>query len=167
MAAKGLAAEYWCEQLPVPASEVVALVDSVIAGCATPPTLIGSSQGGYYATHFAEKHGLKAVLINPVVLSALDTKLFLGDHANFHTGERFTYTPAMMDAFRALNVPAITRPERYWLLGELGDEVLDCAAAVRHYAGARQTILPGGDHSFTRFDDYLDEILAFAGLAQT
>ena len=47
---------------------------------------------------------------------------------------------------------------------ETGDEVLDHRQAVARYAGARQTVLPGGDHSFTRWDDYLDAILAYAGL---
>jgi predicted esterase YcpF (UPF0227 family) len=42
---------------------------------------------------------------------------------------------------------------------ETGDEVLDYRHAVARYAGARQTVLEGGDHSFTRWDDYLDPIL--------
>ena len=47
---------------------------------------------------------------------------------------------------------------------ETGDEVLDYRQAVHRYAGARQTVLPGGDHSFSRWSDYLDDILKFAGL---
>ena len=65
----------------------------------------------------------------------------------------------------AIEVPALLRPDRYWLLVEQGDEVLDYRQAVERYAGARQTVLPGGDHSFTRWIDYLDAIVEFAGVA--
>ena len=164
MAEKGLANQFWCEQLPVSATAAMALVDGVIARCEALPTLVGSSLGGFYATYLAEKHGLKAALINPVVLSSLDPGLFLGPQHNFHSGEAFEFTESHIAELRALEVPAITRPERYWLLAETGDEVLDCRAAVSYYAGARQTVLHGGDHGFTRFEDYLDGLLAFAAL---
>ncbi|MGB8249247.1 MAG: YqiA/YcfP family alpha/beta fold hydrolase, partial [Azonexus sp.] len=55
-------------------------------------------------------------------------------------------------------------PGRYWLLSETGDEVLDWRQAAEFYAGCRQTVLPGGDHSFTRFPDFIPQILEFAGL---
>ncbi len=47
---------------------------------------------------------------------------------------------------------------------ETGDEVLDYRHAVDKYAGARQTVLEGGDHGFSRWTDYLDEVIAYAGL---
>jgi hypothetical protein len=59
----------------------------------------------------------------------------------------------------------LAKPERFWLLVEEGDETLDYRDAVRRYAGARQTVLPGGDHSFTRWNDYLDAIIDFAGVS--
>ena len=58
-------------------------------------------------------------------------------------------------------MPAITRPERYYLLAETGDEVLDYREAVALFTGARQTVLEGGDHGFSRFSEYLPAILAF------
>ena len=45
-----------------------------------------------------------------------------------------------------------------------GDEVLDYRQAVARYRDARQTVLAGGDHSFTRFVDFVPQILEFAGL---
>jgi len=166
MADKGLADQFWCEQLPVSATAAMALVDSVIARCETPPSLVGSSLGGFYATWLAEKHGLKAALINPVVLASRDPGLFLGPQHNFHTGEVFEFTETHIAELRALALPAITRPQRYWLLAETGDEVLDCRAAVRYYSGARQTLLEGGDHGFSHFEDYLERLLEFAELVR-
>ncbi|MCB1961461.1 MAG: esterase [Rhodocyclaceae bacterium] len=165
MAARGLADAYWCAQLPVAPDAAIALIEAQIARCDAPPTLIGSSLGGYYATWLAERHGLKAVLVNPSVVSHLSLAPYVGTQTNLYTGETLDFTAAHIDQLRALEVPAITRPERYWLLVETGDEVLDYRHAVAKYAGARQTVLEGGDHGFSRWPDYLDPVLDFAGLS--
>jgi len=170
MAAKGLAHEFWCEQLPVSPRDAIALVEAQIARCRrerpdVAPTLAGSSLGGFYATWLAERHGLAAVLVNPAVVAPLALESYIGPQTNLYTGERFDFTPQYIADLRALEVPAITRPERYWLLAETGDEVLDYRDAVAKYAGARQTVLEGGDHGFSRWNDYLDDVLAFARLA--
>ena len=162
MQARGLASQFWCEQLPVSAIESMSIIEAQIARCDAPPTLVGSSLGGYYATWLAEKHGLRAVLVNPSVLSYVSLEPYLGEQTNMYNGESFVLTPAHLDEFRAIEVKRISRPERYWLMVETGDEILDYRRAVEKYAGARQTVLEGGDHSFTRWDDYLDDILDFA-----
>jgi len=107
---------------------------------------------------------LRAVLVNPAVVAHLSLEQFAGRQRNLYTSEEFDFTAADIADLRALDVPAPTRPERYWLLVETGDELLDYRQAVARYAGARQTVLEGGDHSFTRWNDYLDEVVAFAGL---
>lgn len=160
----GLADAFWCEQLPVSANAAMALAEAQIARCDSPPTVVGSSLGGYYATHLAEKHGLKAVLINPAVLAPLSLSAYIGTQNHMYSGESFEFTAAHIDELRAIEAPAITHPDRYWLLVETGDEVLDYRHAVARYAGCRQTVLEGGDHSFTKWDDYLDPIIRFAGL---
>jgi predicted esterase YcpF (UPF0227 family) len=164
LAARGLEDELWCELLPVSPKAAIALLEKQIESLTTAPVLIGSSLGGYYATWLAERHDLKAVLVNPAVLAPLTLERHLGPQENLYTGDRFELTPAHLDELRAFETPTITRPERYWLLVETGDEVLDYRHAVAHYAGARQTVLPGGDHRFSRWDEYLDEIVQFAGL---
>jgi len=167
MAARGCADQLICPQLPASPAAAIALVNGIIkkvgAG-GTAITLIGSSLGGYYATHLAEKHGLKAVLVNPAVVAAIELERYLGPQTWLYSGEAFEFTRQHIEELRALQVPALADPSRYWLLAEEGDETLDYRQAVARYAGARQTVLPGGDHSFTRWDDYLDEILTFAGL---
>lgn len=119
LGARGLAHQFACPTLPHRAAEAVALIESEIARHGGRPTLVGSSLGGFYATHFAGRAGLRAVLINP---------------------------------------------ERYLLLLETGDEVLDWRMAARKYEGARTVIRSGGDHSLQSFAEHIPRILAFAGL---
>jgi predicted esterase YcpF (UPF0227 family) len=165
MAQRGYADRIICPQLPAAPAAAIALADGILAkvGAGRTVTLVGSSLGGYYATHLAEKHGLKAVLVNPAVIASLELERFLGQHVWLYTGEPFEFKQQHIDELRALDMPTLSDPTRYWLLAEEGDQTLDYRQAVARYAGARQTVLPGGDHSFTRWNDYLDGILAFAG----
>lgn len=170
MTERGLADRFWCEQLPVSPRAAIALAEAAIArarAAGLTPTVVGSSLGGYYATWLAERHDLQAVLVNPAVVAPLELGAYVGTQDNMYTGERFEFTRGHIDELRALEVAAITRPQRYWLLVETGDEVLDYRHAVDKYAGARQTVLEGGDHGFSRWEDYLDAVIAFAGLGGT
>ena len=165
MEARGLGDRFWCPQLPVSPRAAVELIDAQIARCSTPPTLVGSSLGGYYATSLTEKHGLRAVLVNPSVYPYVTLASYVGQQTNLYTDSPFEFAADDVDALKAIEAPAITRPERYWLLVEKGDETLDYREAVARYAGARQTVLEGGDHGFSRWTDYLDGVLEFAGIA--
>ncbi len=162
MAKRGLEGEFVCPQLPTVPDEAVALVGELIAASPTPVTLIGSSLGGHYANHLAEKHDLNAVLINPAAIALMDLSVFVGNHANFHTGEAFTFSQAHAEQLRAQATLPTAR--RYWLMLESGDQVLDYRLALNYYDGCRQTVLEGGDHSFTRFPDFMPQIIEFAGL---
>jgi hypothetical protein len=82
----------------------------------------------------------------------------------FTAANRFEFTGAEhVEQLRALEAPLIT-PSRYLLLVETGDEVLDYRLAVERYAGCRQMVVEGGDHSFTRFPDFVPQIIEFCGL---
>jgi len=154
--------QFVCPQLPPAPADAGALIESLLAAAREPVTLVGSSLGGYYATCYAERHGLKAVLVNPAVVAHIALANYIGRHANLYTGEEFDFTAAHIEQLRAMETPALTRPENFWVLLETGDETLDYRQAVAKYAGARQTVLAGGDHSFTRWNDYLDAIIAFS-----
>ena len=165
MVERGLGELFWCEQLPVSPHAAIALAEAEIARAqraGLQPTVVGSSLGGYYATWLAERHGLRAVLVNPAVVAPLALESFVGMQDNLYTGERFEFTPHHLDELRTLEVAAITRPERYWLLAETGDEVLDYRHAALKYSGARQTLLDGGNHGFSRWNDYLYAVIDFA-----
>lgn len=168
MRAHDLGDRLWCEQLsPVP-FEAVAQATAQIEAClkqGQQPALAGSSLGGFYATWLANRYGLKAVLINPFVPHAdFDNSLFLGAHAPIYGGPAFDFTAAHVQQIVALDTPTLRQPDDIWLLAEAGDETLDVRQAVARYASCRQTVLPGGNHSFTRWADYLDAVLRFTGL---
>lgn len=166
MTTRGLGDEFSCPALPFDPANAISLCNSLIEtgkkrGASI--TLVGSSLGGYYATWLAERHDLQAVLINPAVLAHVSLADYVGPQTHFYTDETFELTSGHIDTLRALEIATPT-PARYLLLVEKGDEVLDWRQAAARYAGCRQVILDGGDHSFTRFSDYLPTILDFAGM---
>lgn len=162
MARLGRTADYLCPALPNEPREAIALIESELKRLKPATvTLVGSSLGGFYATHLAEKHGWKAVLVNPAVHAHVLMRSALGPQANWHTGEKWEFTEAHLDVLGALDVPQITRPERYLLLVQTGDEVIDYRDAVAYYRGARQIVETGGDHGFSGFERHLGTILEF------
>lgn len=164
MRERGLGEKFLSPQLPASPRAAIALAESLIERHGV-TTVVGSSLGGYYATYLAEKFNLKAVLVNPAVVAHLSLQKYIGPQRWLYTGEAFEFTLQHVEELRAIAVPALKTPQRFWLLVEEGDETLDYRQAVTRYAGTRQTVLPGGDHSFTRWGDYLDPIVEFAGLA--
>ena len=163
MASLGLGDRYACPTLPPAPLEAIAAAEAAIAKLPG-ATLVGSSLGGFYATHLAEKHDLRAVLINPAVTPQADLESYLGEQRNLYTGAAYELTREHLAQWRSLVTPAL-RPDRYLLLVETGDEVLDYRHAVARYAGAEQVVIEGGDHALQSFPRQLDRILAFAGLA--
>jgi len=163
MRERGLHEFFLSPQLPASPREAMALATRLIADHGV-GTVVGSSLGGYYATYLAETFDLKAALINPAVVAHLSLKDFVGPQRWLYSGDSFEFTLDHIEQLRAIEVPVLSKPQRFWLLAEEGDETLDYRHAVARYAGARQTVLPGGDHSFTRWDDYLDPVIDFAGL---
>ena len=159
MAERGLAHEYACPALPPLADDAISIVESSYLRKNT--CFVGSSLGGFYATYLAEKHGLKAVLINPAIDPHIGLRAYLGRQQNLHTGEPYELTEAHLEQWKALYVPRIT-PKRYLLLVETGDEVLDYRQAVARYSGAQQIVIDGGDHSLQSFPQHLQRILEFA-----
>ena len=163
MAARGLQAEYACPDLPPLAGEAIREIEKIIQA-KTNVCFVGSSLGGFYATHLAEKHGARAVLVNPAITPHIGLEVYLGTQKNLHTGEPYELTGAYLEGWRALAVERVD-PERYLLLLETGDEVLDWREAARKYEGARMVIRQGGDHSLQSFPEHIPRILRFAGLA--
>lgn len=162
----GRAADFFCPALPVSPREAV---DSVLAQYQPQPqdTLIGSSLGGFYATWLAERSGCRAVLLNPAIRPAGGLAAYVGEQPFFHGPGSFRFEAHYLDELAALEVPAITFGQRYFLVAATGDELLDWREMSAHYPGARQWIIPGSDHGLSDFAHYMDEVLAFAGIGST
>ncbi len=123
--------------------------------------LVGSSLGGFWATVLAERTGCKAVLINPAVEPQRRFKNLVGQTlTHYYTGADTVLSDQDLDFLQQVS-PRITDPDRYWLLVQTGDMTLDYRHAVDFYRGCRQTIEPGGNHSFEHFDRWIPQIVDF------
>lgn len=164
----GRGAEFRCPALSPDPSVAMAQIEASVdtADGTGAVTLVGSSLGGFYACCVAERRNLRAVLVNPALPAHLDRVPLVGEHRNFHSGEAFRFT-AQHQAMLLAMAPAWLDPGRYLLLLELGDEVLDPQLTLTAFAGARQIVLPGGDHGFTRFPAQLPTLLAYADEPRT
>lgn len=160
--ALGLIDEWRCPMLPVSPKESIALAETLaLQAHGEDITVVGSSLGGFYATWLAEKHGWRAVLLNPAVVPQEDLSAYLGEQPLWHGGGTILIEPHHLDELRALAVERITRPERYFLIAATGDDVIDYHDMLAHYPGVQTTLIEGSDHAISDFPDYLDSVLAF------
>lgn len=164
MEERGLGREYCCPALPPLGKRAIAMVEAEIARHPRKSiTLVGSSLGGFYSTYLAERHDLRAVLINPAVYPHENLRAYLGTQRNLYTQRQYELGEEHLRQWQMLYLPTV-RAQRYLLLVETGDEVLDYREAVKKYAGARQIVIEGGDHSLKSFPEHIPLILEFAGL---
>lgn len=166
MAARRPDVHWWCPQLPPSPREAV---DMVLAGVRDWPAatmgVIGSSLGGFYATHVAEKTGCRAVLLNPAVDPARDLARYIGEQTAFHDPSlHFMFEPGFVGELKALEVGPPAQPRNYFAVIAKGDELLDWREMTGRYPGARIKLLEGSDHGLSDFDAHLPDVLAFLGL---
>lgn len=157
--------DYVCPALPVSPRAAAGLALELARG--GPPNavaLIGSSLGGYYATWVAEKLGCRAVLLNPAISPARDLEAHLGRQPVFFSEEQIEFRPEHLQELREIDTPAITAPERYFLVAATGDTLIDYRAMTSKYRGARQRVIEGSDHELSDFAEYMDEVLAYCGI---
>ena len=161
----------WADQVRMPAlhhhpRQAMAQLEEAIMELGS-PTLVGSSLGGYYATHLAERHGLKALVINPAVNPHRLFAGHLGTQTNHYTGETWELTLDHVTALSELEVPAPADPARYQVWLQTADETLDYRHAQTFYRGCALRIQAGGDHGFQGFAERLPALLAFSGFASS
>ena len=79
-----------------------AYLDGIIAPLMATHTvlLVGTSLGGFWANHFAEKYRLHCALVNPSLNPGVSLAQYLGENTNFHTGEKATLTTQHLEAYK-------------------------------------------------------------------
>lgn len=125
---------------------------------------IGSSLGGYYATWLAEQFESRVVLVNPVVKPDELFEDYLGHNKNVYTGEEYLLTMEHIKQLMTYQVKDITHPDRYLLMLQSGDDVLDYNLALDKYAAVPSIVEEGGGHEFADFGRHIETVLAFCGI---
>ena len=120
--------------------------------------LIGSSLGGFYATWLAQRFDLLAVLVNPAVRPHELMHKYLGWNENPYSGCRYQLPAAHMKTLQSLYNEEIDRPQRFLLLLQMADEVLDASEASARFYQSPCRIFPAGDHRFQGFDRVLPAV---------
>ena len=153
---------YQVPALPYDPARAVAILQEAVAQCLPQRVgLIGSSMGGFYGTVIAEQYDLPLVLVNPAVRPYELLRDHLGENENIYTGEKYIFTEEHIRLLQQLDVEPVTRPERYLLLTQTGDEVLDYRQGVAKYAASRQIVEDGGSHGFDHFEQHIATLFSF------
>ena len=128
--------------------------------------LVGSSLGGFYATHLVAKHGVPAVLINPAMRPwKLFKDLFGDEHLPYKVSDTWTLDDAQLKDLEQLAVPFVQDADKLLVLLQQGDEVLDYREAERYYSAvSHQSMLiteANGNHAMDNFAEKIPMVLRF------
>jgi predicted esterase YcpF (UPF0227 family) len=128
-------------------------------------SLIGSSLGGFYALHLANKYDLKAVLINPAVYPWVIGDRYVKDDndfaTNYYDNSKFEFNHSHIQSLRNFEVINIKNPEKFLTLLQEEDEVLDFNEAAQKLKKTNLEIEEGGNHSFVGIERYFRKVNNF------
>jgi len=154
--------EWYCPQLLAsPKESMEMVIKHIEQSHAERIVIIGSSLGGFYTNYLAEKYQCKGVALNPAVYAARELEPHVGMMTAYDSDEPFDFKAEYIDQLRALQVGAISDPERYFLIAAKGDELLDWKEMVAFYSGAKQLVLEGSDHGITDYANHLAAVIDF------
>lgn len=123
---------------------------------------VGSSLGGFFAIYFANRYAdSKAVLINPAINPWETMHDYYGHYENEATGEKFEVTEQFVSSLKRFGIKEIKHPERFLLLLQTDDDVIDYKIALSVFSNSPHIIRTGGGHQFSDFPEVIPEVLAF------
>ncbi|MCP5325303.1 MAG: esterase [Oceanospirillaceae bacterium] len=153
------------ELSPFPAQAIAqaeAELRSMMAAHGGDVLIIGSSLGGYYARYLAERHGVRAVMINPAIRPFELLAAYLGENRNLYTGATYQLGPEHMQQLLDMHITVLSQPLNCLLLLQTGDETLDYREASAEYLTSPMLVSAGGNHSYEDFTQRIPLILEFA-----
>lgn len=154
--------EWYCPQLLASPKESIDMVMKRIdQSHFDRMVIIGSSLGGFYTNYLAEKYQCKGIVLNPAVYAARELEPHVGMMTAYDSEEPFDFKAEYIDELRALQVDAISNPERYFLIAAKGDELLDWEEMAAFYPGAKMLILEGSDHGIADYATHLAAVIEF------
>jgi len=153
-----------CPQIPTVPEEARLFLEQLVEETLENHLLsfAGSSLGGYYATYLAEKYSGSAVLINPSVKPYETLRVHLGENKFYFDEGCWEFDESHIQQLETMKVDNITEAERYLVLLQTGDEMLDYREAESKYKNSRCIIEQGGDHSFVGLERFIPQIMQFS-----
>ena len=121
---------------------------------------VGSSLGGFYSIYLATKYKTKAALINPAVQPYDTLSRTITRGKSYYDGSIFEWNEGHIEMLHRYQVDSI-EPERFMLLVQKGDEILDYSYATQKFGDSLQIVEEGGDHSFVGIERYFDGMYDF------
>ena len=120
--------------------------------------LVGSSLGGFYATALNGIAPRPTILINPVIRPHELLADYLGPQRRWCDDAPFDVGPDCLTALTRLQRRHLAPEERYMVLLQTGDEVLDYRQAADFYASKDGSGASGGSHRFEHLGHELPRI---------
>jgi len=127
--------------------------------------LIGSSLGGFYATYLSQMPQVKKVLlINPATKPMETLGRALGSAPNFYDNSSFLWSQKhlkMLEQYDYYLPDGSWELEKFFVLLQKEDELLDYKDAEQKYKGAKVIVEDDGSHSFDGIERYFENIREF------
>jgi len=158
---------FYCPQLASNPKEAIDQLEHIIQSSQTDSAwyLMGSSLGGYFASHLSEKYNFPCVLVNPAIKPFELLEEYLGEQVNPYTEEVYQVTREHMIALKAIEPKPpsfhMQQKNNYLVMVQTDDEVLNYQQAAEKYQHCRLVVEQGGDHSFVDFEQHLPAIADF------
>ena len=127
--------------------------------------IIGSSLGGFYTTYLSQMPEVKkVVLINPATKPMETLSRALGDAPNFYDDSSFSWSQKhlkMLEQYDYYLPDGSWELEKFFVLLQKEDELLDYKDAEQKYKGAKVIVEDDGSHSFDGIERYFENIREF------